>query len=115
MGTGLHGGFGDTKGQQKYYRETISRLPKNPHSLTQNGWNDVTPREMAQNTTSRMYQDRNSGLKVRFDTGTEGAGGYGGKDHYHVFNPNSTGKHDYYLDINGNPVPKNSKASHIIP
>ena len=43
------------------------------------------------------------------------SGGYGGKDHYHVLNPNSTGKHDYYLDKDGNPVPKNSKASHIIP
>ena len=54
-------------------------------------------------------------LSIRFDKGKKGAGGYGGKDHYHVLNPKSTGKHDYYLDKNGNPGPKNSKASHIIP
>ena len=33
----------------------------------------------------------------------------------HILNPNSTGKHDYYLDKYGNPVAKNSKASHILP
>ena len=30
-------------------------------------------------------------------------------------NPKATGKGDYYLDKYGNPVPKNSKNSHIIP
>ena len=61
-----------------------------------------------------MYTNKD-GLKVRYDKGDPSQGGYGGKDHYHVLNPNSTGKHDYYLDKDGNPVPKNSKASHITP
>jgi len=45
----------------------------------------------------------------------QNAEGYRGKNHYHILNPNSTSKHDYYLDKYGNPVPKNSKQSHIIP
>lgn len=44
-----------------------------------------------------------------------GSPGFEGKDHYHQRNPNSTGKGDYYLDIDGNPVPKGSKRSHILP
>ena len=70
---------------------------------------------MAKNTSSRTFTDEKTGLNVRFDKGNKGAGGFGGKDHYHVINPDSTGKHDYYLDQLGNPVLKNSKSSHIIP
>lgn len=44
-----------------------------------------------------------------------GSPGFEGKDHYHQRNPNFTGKGDYYLDIDGNPVPKGSKRSHILP
>ena len=76
---------------------------------------DIAPPQMSKNTTSKMYKDGNTGLTVRFDKGQKGAGGYGSKDHYHVLNPKASGKNDYYLDKNCNPVPKNSKASHIIP
>lgn len=54
--------------------------------------------------------DPETGMKVRFAPGKPGANGFEGKDYYHVHNPNSTGKKDYYLDINGNPVPKGSKS-----
>ena len=91
----------------------IPKLPKTPSKLKSNGWKETTSVAMRKNTTSRTFQKDN--LSIRFDKGKKGAGGYGGKDHYHVLNPKSTGKHDYYLDKNGNPVPKNSKASHIIP
>lgn len=47
--------------------------------------------------------------------GKEGANGFEGMDHYHIYNPDSTGKMDYYIDKNGNPVPKGSKPSHIVP
>lgn len=110
MGTGYSGNYANTKG---VYSSIINSLPKNPNKLLKMGWKDTTPTNMARNTTSKVYT--NNGLRVRFDKGNTGVGGYGGKDHYHVFNPNSTGKSDYYLDIKGNPVPKNSKASHIIP
>lgn len=112
MGAGFHGGFGGTKGK---YREAILHLPKNPSSLLRRGWKEVTPLAMSKNTSSRMFSDSKIGLTVRFDKGIKGTVGFGGKDHYHVLNPKSTGKHDYYLDRNGNPVPKNSRASHIIP
>lgn len=111
MGTGYSGAYGGTKGA---YSSVINSLPKNPNKLLEMGWKDTTPANMAQNTTSKVFTNKD-GLRVRFDKGNSDAGGYGGKDHYHVFNPNSTGKSDYYLDKNGNPVPKNSKASHIIP
>lgn len=93
----------------------IPKLPKSPTELIDCGWKETTPSAMASKASSRTFTDKNTGLNIRFDKGTEGLGGYGGKDHYHILNPNSTGKHDYYLDINGNPIPKNSKKSHIIP
>ncbi len=111
MGSGISGGYSGSRGA---IRSTIRSLPKNPSKLLEKGWKETTPVSMSQNTTSKMYTNKD-GLSVRYDKGDASQGGYGGKDHYHVLNPNSTGKHDYYLDKDGNPVPKNSKASHIIP
>ena len=91
----------------------IPKLYKSPSKLVKNGWKEITPPAMKKNTTSRMF--KKNGYTIRFDKGTKGMSGYGGKDHYHILNPNSTGKHDYYLDKFGNSVPKNSKKSHIIP
>lgn len=91
----------------------IAKLPKSPAKLIKNGWKETTSAAMKRNTTSRTF--KKDGLTIRFDKGKKGVSGYGGKDHYHILNPNSTGKHDYYLDKHGNPVPKNSKASHILP
>ena len=91
----------------------MPKLPKTPAKLKSSGWKETTSAAMKKNTTSRTF--KKDGLTIRFDKGKKGAGGYGGKDHYHILNPNSTGKHDYYLDKHGNPVPKNSKASHILP
>lgn len=91
----------------------ILKLHKTPSKLVENGWEEITPAAMKKNTTSRMF--KKNGYTIRFHKGKRSMGGYGGKDHYHILNPNSTGKHDYYLDKFGNPVPKNSKKSHIIP
>ena len=111
----MGGNFGNTNGKKHEYKNIISHLPKNPKNLLKNGWINTTPNEMSKKTSSQLFTNKNSGIKIRFDKGQRGLGGYGGKDHYHILNPNSTGKHDYYLDINGNPVPKNSKSSHIVP
>jgi hypothetical protein len=54
-------------------------------------------------------------LEVEFHKGKPGKPGWEGKDHWHRFNPNKTGKGDAMLDKNGNPVQKNSKPSHIDP
>lgn len=43
------------------------------------------------------------------------ATGYETLDHYHIYNNNYTNKKlDYYLDINGTPVVKGTKVSHIV-
>ena len=115
MGAGRGGNFGNTRGQNNNYRDKISNLPKNPNRLPKGTWIETTPKSMKENTSSRVFTDKETGLTVRFDKGQEGKSGYRGQDHYHVHNPNSTGKSDYYLDKFGNPVPKNSKSSHIIP
>lgn len=52
---------------------------------------------------------------IRYDEPTPGADRFAGKDHYHILNPNATGSRDMYLVRNGEPVKKNSKASHILP
>lgn len=70
---------------------------------------------MAANTNSREFYDPKSGLKIRCDKGVDGENGFEAVDHYHVMNPNYTNKKvDYYLDIDGKPVGKGSKASHIV-
>ena len=115
MGEGAGPNFGNTIGRKENINNKIQSLPKNPNNLTKQGWKETTPPAMANKTSSRTFIDKNTGLNIRFDKGTKGAGGYGGKDHYHVLNPNATGKNNYYLDKNGIPVPKNSKKSHIIP
>ena len=115
MGASIAGNFGYTKGNKEVIKKQISSMPKDPNQLIKRGWKETTPTAMKKNTSSRMFYDNDTGITVRFDKGSKDVGGYGGKDHYHVLNPNSTGKHDYYLDKYGNPVPKNSKASHIIP
>ncbi len=94
--------------------QSIKNLPNNPTELGTE-WEDVTPEGMRKNTSSREYQNVKTGLRVRFDPATPGGNGYKAQDHWHVYNPDGTGKGDLYLDRNGNPVPKNSNPSHIIP
>ena len=88
---------------------------KTPEQLIAEGWEDVTNPKMAIKTTSREFYDPKSGMKIRFDKGVEGASGFEAVDHYHIYNPNCTKKKiDLYYDIDGNPVGKGSKASHIV-
>jgi RHS repeat-associated protein len=87
---------------------------KSPDKLKAEGWEDVTHPKMRENTDMVELKNPETGQRIRFDPGTPGETGYSGKDHYHVYNPESTGKGDYYLDEEGNPVPKNSSDSHIL-
>ena len=97
-------------------RYDAKNLPHNPDDLVnKGGWKEVTDPRMAANSSRREFVDPQTGQKIAFDKGKPGATGFEGKDHYHMYNPNSTGKGDFYLDINGNPVPKNNPASHILP
>ena len=96
--------------------DTINNIQsKLPQQLLEDGWEDVTDPKMSANTNSREFFDKKTGFKIRFDKGVDGANGFEALDHYHIYNPNYTNKKvDYYLDINGNPVGKGSKASHIV-
>ncbi len=87
--------------------------PENHEDLLDEGWEDVT--HPNNDSGNRDYYNPETGQKVRFDKGKEGASGHQGQDHYHVHNPNSTGNHDLYLDKSGNPVPKGCNPSHVYP
>jgi RHS repeat-associated protein len=89
-------------------------LPKDPEQLKKEGWTETTHPGLAA-AGKREFTDPNTGMKVAFHPGTPGEPGFGGKDHYHVYNPDSTGKGNLYLDKDGNPTAKNSKPSHIFP
>lgn len=103
----LFGGRGAGSGRYSYY------LPKNPRNSKK--FKDVTDPRKRENTNYRNYKDEDSGLEVEFHPGERGKNGWQGKDHYHVKNPNSKSKSDYYLDKNGNPCAKGSKDSHLSP
>ena len=77
-------------------------------------WNEISHPQQAANG-SHTYEDSNTGLRIRYDEPVTGASGFVGKDHYHILNPNAQSNKDRYLDKDGNPVPKGSKASHILP
>lgn len=110
-----------SKGHSYRYSGTIthiigvaSSLPKSYKTLLKSGWVDISdPRQAAHGHYE--LRESSTGLRIRFDKGVPGANGFKGKDHYHIYNPNATGNKDLYLDINGNPTRKNSKASHILP
>ncbi len=52
---------------------------------------------------------------MRFDKGDPSKPGHRAQDHYHRFNPNGSNSRNEYLDIDGNPVGRNSDASHLYP
>ena len=73
------------------------KLP-DPNELANSDWQDVTHSQQAKNTNSREYYNAASDTKIRFDPAKPGAPGFEGQDHYHIYNPNSTGKGDFYLE-----------------
>lgn len=103
----LFGGIGVGSGRYSYY------LPKNPKNSKK--FRDTTDPRKRERTRYRNYKDDETGLEVEFHPKKEGEKGWQGKDHYHVENPNSKNKYDYYLDKNGNPCPKGSDRSQLSP
>ncbi len=93
---------------------TASSLPEHGSTLESQGWNDISHTKQAA-AGSHTYEDSSTGLRIRFDEAKQGENGYAGQAHYHILNPDATGSKDLYLDKDGNPVAKNSKASHILP
>ena len=89
-------------------------LPANPDDLLNDGYNETSHPDAAANGR-RTFENPDTGDEVHFDQGKPGQPGFEGQDHYHRENPASTSKQDRYLDSDGNPVPKGSKKSHILP
>ncbi len=87
---------------------------KTPNQLIKEGWEDTTHPDMTKKTSSRNLHNPITGMDIRYDKGVPGANRFEGIDHYHVHNHNHTSKKDLYLDIDGNPVRRGSRASHII-
>jgi hypothetical protein len=109
-------GPNQTGAQAPTVRYSWKKLPRDPDDLVKKGgWKEVTHPEMKANSNRREFVDPETGTKVAFDKARPGEPGWEGKDHYHIYNTNKTGKGNYYLDANGNPVHKNSDASHIPP
>lgn len=102
-------------GTKGHIVSVASSLPINPGSLLNNGWKEKTHPAQATNSNSRVFIEESTGLRIRFDGAEAGKSGFAAVDHYHIDNPNATGKKDRYLDADGNAVPKNSKKSHILP
>ena len=111
MSKGLSYIYTGTKG---HIVAIASNLPQTGQGLIDMGWEEIShPAQAA--SGHHTYKEPSTGLRIRYDEPTPGAEGFAGKDHFHILNPNATGSRDMYLDKNGNPVKKNSKASHILP
>ena len=111
MSKGPSYAFSGTKG---YIVSVATSLPETGDQLVEQGWKDIShPRQAA--SGSHTYEDPATGLRIRYDKPKAKAQGFAGRDHYHILNPNAKNNKDRYLDKDGNPVPKGSKASHILP
>jgi len=112
----MGGGKGNFGGISKAFRSKVqkisSNLPKNPNTLIKKGWIEKT--DIRNLSANRDFENSN-GLKLHFDKEIKGAPGFRGKDHYHLYNPNTKNDGDLYLDQFGNSVAKGSKASHLLP
>lgn len=101
-------------GTKGHIVDVASSLPKTGNELLAMGWEEISdPRAAA--TGHHTYREPDTGLRIRFDEAIPGADGFAGINHYHILNPDAHNNRDMYLDANGNPVSKNSKASHILP
>jgi hypothetical protein len=89
-------------------------LPAKPDELMSRGWKEIG-RPGAAKLGHRTFENMKTGETIRFDKGHPGKPRFEGKDHYHRLNPNKTGKRDEYLDLNGDPVARDSDPSHILP
>ena len=103
--------YSGTKG---HISDVANSLPQTGQGLIDRGWEEIShPKQAA--SGHYTYREPSTGLRIRYDEPTPGARGFAGKDHFHILNPNATSSRNMYLDKNGNPVKKNSKASHILP
>lgn len=90
------------------------KLPASPDELLNKGYIETSdPRAAA--AGRRTFENPRTGDRLDFDKAEPGAEGFRGRDHYHQSNRSATSKVDQYLDKNGNPVPRGSRAAHLLP
>ena len=77
-------------------------------------WEDISNKK-AQEKGHITYKNKETGEIIEFDKGKPEETGHKAHDHYHRPNPNSTSKHDKYLDQYGNPAANGSDPSHLYP
>ena len=94
--------------------DVIQNLPQRGKMLLARGWKEISHPEQAKRGY-HTYQEPGSYLRVRFDEPATDKTGFAGVGHYHILNPCAIGTNNMYLDKNGKPVSKNSRASHILP
>ncbi len=95
--------------------DLIRSLPPAPTQAFLQEWNEFISAKITKVLNHREFYHIKSKLRARFDKAREGATGFEGKDHWHIYNPFTRNKIDTYLDKDGNPVKDGSDASHIIP
>jgi hypothetical protein len=89
--------------------ENLSKDPLNDPNLE-----DISHPE-AREKGHHKFKDKRTDEIVEYDEAKSGETGHKGHNHYHRPNPNKTGKKDWYLDSEGNPVPDGSEPSHLYP
>ncbi len=88
--------------------------PCNPDDLSKD-WKEVTDPRMIERSNRRIFQYKNTNIKIAFEKGKPGLTGDKAKDHWHRYNPNFKNDRDLYLDFLGTPTGKGSNSSHIDP
>lgn len=89
-------------------------LPFNPDDIVAKGYEEDSHPKALENGP-RTFENKSSGDKLRFDKGEPGKDGHKGRDHYHRYNPERTGKHNEYLDKNERSCRRNCDESHLYP
>ncbi len=86
--------------------------PKSPDFLDSD-WVEITHPRARQFSNTRKFIHKKTKEMISFDKGIEGETGEREYNHWHRFNPNTTGDHDLYLNLCGKPTAKKKPDSHI--
>jgi len=86
--------------------------PCSPDDLS-NDWKEISDPRMLENSNRRVFQYKDTNIKIAFEKAQPNLSGHRKHDHWHRYNPNFKNDRDLYLDQQGNSVGKNSDPSHI--
>ena len=56
-------------GTKGHIADVASSLPKNPDDLLSNGWTEITDPRAKTSSNSRVFKEKSTGLRIRFDKG----------------------------------------------